>query len=224
MSLHTESRNEEELRFSQREEAEYDEYEEQMIDESEAKQSANITVSSTRDKSGMTPDPEEEIDEESLAIEEEEENRSILKEDSIPQEEEELSDIPKEQVQSFNSPIKPTRPAPGTPQAYSILESDSDTLMQNQEISVMELDDYSQLEEKKSLATEFRNLGDSIIDRYWSEIEGLEIPRLNRESKMMVTFRPNRFVKLQKAMTERFNAIKAEGKDGMITFKRNDVL
>ena len=82
-----------------------------------------------------------------------------------------------------------------------------------------EVNEYH-VQEKKSLASEFRKLGDEIMDRYWGEIEGLEVPRLNRDSKMMVTFRVNRFMKLQKAMTEKFNSVKSERKDGMITFKR----
>lgn len=186
--------------------ASYEKYSQQSIEESEMELASNTTDS----LNGVhNLEPEEEP-----MLEEEEEHH----------EEEVLSDIPKEEVQSFDSPIKPARhpQSPGTPQRYSDFHSDEDTMLQEHNISLMDLDDHIEYpkEEKKSLAEEFQILGEGIMDRYWSDIDGLEVPRLNRQSKVMVTFRVNRFMKLQKAMIEKFNAVKAEANEGVITFKR----
>lgn len=156
-----------------------------------------------------------------VEIEKKQSSISVHEEKEEPHEEEEaVSDIPHEDIQSFDSPIQKAKQRDSVQYVSQVSDTEpvvtesEATFMKSKE-AVTEVEPEVEEEEEiievarpqRSLADEFRNLADGIYERYWKPFSE-EVPRLTKESKMMTSFKPSRYARIKKAMQAKF-----EGKE-----------
>ena len=168
-------------------------------------------------------------------VEIEEKQASIEKEEAHEEEEEAVSDIPHEDIQSFDSPIQKAKQRDSVQYVSQVSDTEpvvtesEATFMKSKE-AVTEVDVEPEVEEEeeivevarpqRSLADEFRNLADGIYERYWKPFSE-EVPRLTKESKMMTSFKPSRYARIKKAMQAKFEG-KEQEPGAKLLFRRID--
>ena len=168
-------------------------------------------------------------------VEIEKKQASIEKEEAHEEEEEAVSDIPHEDIQSFDSPIQKAKQRDSVQYVSQVSDTEpvvtesEATFMKSKE-AVTEVDVEPEVEEEeeivevarpqRSLADEFRNLADGIYERYWKPFSE-EVPRLTKESKMMTSFKPSRYARIKKAMQAKFEG-KEQEPGAKLLFRRID--
>jgi hypothetical protein len=154
------------------------------------------------------PAPEPEEEPQSTPPPEEEEEELVAQSDPITDHEE----VVFERSQDIESPspiksaVSPRRQAAVVPQSPVLADFTADE----------EVDRAAEPEE--SLAVRFRELGEGVIARYWYPVD-TPIPRLKKNSQVMVTFQPNRYNRVKQAMAVDFKKREERAKP-MITFRR----
>ena len=118
---------------------------------------------------------------------------------SIPETPEtpEIVEFPESGSDSWQEvPKKPKQPIPAESLLNDIdVEDDNkDNHQEEEEIA----------EDSIPIAERFRMLSGGLYDRYWSPIPDCHIARLNRDSRLFVTFKVKKFKKLRKAMRNLF--------------------
>jgi hypothetical protein len=153
-------------------------------------------------------------------IEEEEEEEPSLHTELLvrPEPEEDVSEPPKRHSRSsITFPRTPSR-SPRVDQSQTPKSVDYPEQTVDEVEEDIEEDEVNQPEPVQSLADEFQRLGNEVFDRYWPETEST-IPRLRRDSLIMVTFKASKYNRLKQTMQQRF-AAKEQQTQPNLTFVR----
>jgi hypothetical protein len=163
------------------------------------------TPTLTRTTVPEPPDPEDE-----LPIEEEDN----LLPDPVPERALDHDEVAFEVSEATEtpSPIRST----STPRRQSVFVPETPALAEF--TPEEEEEDEHVPDQDESLAVRFREIGESVISRYWYPVER-PMPRLRKESQVLVAFQVRKYDRMRQAIAADFLARK-EKANSMISFRR----
>lgn len=124
---------------------------------------------------------------------------------------------PTSESEWLKSPMAVQKKPPMSPQEY---ESESSNTMQSPAKNIstsFESEQMQSEEEAENYTEKFRSIGDSVFGEFWFPIT-TKVPRFTLESRLMANFKPSKYQRLFKLMSEKYNKSGAN----KLTFQRKN--